>query len=204
MKTQGIARRELIGAAGLLVAAPGVARAAGRKPRVVIQTGRGVIVVELESAKAPLTSANFLRYVDTGKYDNGSFYRAARTRGAPTHGTIVGGPSPRVHPYPPIAHESTSMTGLRHLAGTISLGRFAPGSATCNFFICATDEPYLDAHPGAKGDNLGFAAFGQVVQGMAVVRKILSLPTSSKSQFADQRGQWLDPAVPIPTMRRAG
>ena len=94
------------------------------------------------------------------------------------------------------------MTGLRHIAGTISLGRFAPGSATSTFFICASPEPYLDAHPGAKGDNLGFAAFGHVVEGMAVVHKILGLHTSQKSQFPDQKGQWLDPPVPIVGMKR--
>ncbi|WP_204313503.1 peptidylprolyl isomerase, partial [Klebsiella michiganensis] len=73
----------------------------------------------------------------------------------------VGGPNPKMHPFPPIRHESTTKTGLKHLAGTLSLGRFAPGTATNNFFICASPQPYLDAHPGAPGDNLGYAAFGQ-------------------------------------------
>ena len=185
----------------MLFAAP--AHGAGAKPRVAIVTNHGTIVVELEAQRAPLTSANFLRYVDARKYDGGAFYRAARTPGAPREGTIVGAPGPKVHPFPPIAHESTTRTGLRHVAGTISLGRFDPGSATDNFFICASPEPYLDAHPGAKGDNLGFAAFGQVVQGMASVRKILSLPTNGASQFKDQRGQWLKPPVPILRMQRA-
>ncbi len=199
----GIGRRGVVAGAALTLAAPvEVMAASSDKPRVAIKTNHGTIVVELEAKKAPLTSANFLHYVDTGKYDNGSFFRAARTRGAPTHGTIVGGPNGHVHPYPPIPHESTTQTGLRHLAGTISIGRFQPGTATANFFICATDEPYLDAHPGAKGDNLGFAAFGMTVEGLAVVRKILSLPTSSKSEFADQAGQWLKPPVPIITMKR--
>ncbi len=199
----GIGRRGVIGGAALTLATPiGALAASADRPRVAIRTDHGVIVVELEAKKAPLTTANFLHYVDTQKYDDGSFFRAARTRGAPTHGTIVGGPNARVHPYPPIPHESTTQTGLRHLAGTISIGRFQPGTATANFFICATDEPYLDAHPGAKGDNLGFAAFGQTIEGLAVVRKILSLPTSSKSEFADQAGQWLKPPVPILTMKR--
>jgi peptidyl-prolyl cis-trans isomerase A (cyclophilin A) len=184
------------------MAAPSAAVAAEGKPRVAINTPRGTIVVELEARRAPITSINFLHYVDAKKYDGGTFYRAARTPGAPTHGTIVAGPGPRVHPYPPIPHESTTMTGLRHRAGTISLGRFAPGSATSTFFICASDEPFFDAHPGAKGDNLGFAAFGQVVQGMGVVRKILSLPTNGKSPFPDQQGQWLRHPVPILSMRR--
>lgn len=202
MDRMKLARRSVLGAAGLLLAAPYAVASAG-KPRVAMTTGRGLIVVELEVHRAPLTSANFLRYVDAGKYDGGTFYRAARTPAASGQGTIVGAPGPHVHPYPPIAHESTTMTGLRHLTGTLSLGRFDPGSATDNFFICASPEPYLDAHPGARGDNLGYAAFGQVVAGMGVVRKILSLPTGGASPFPDQKGQWLDPPVPIASMRRA-
>jgi peptidyl-prolyl cis-trans isomerase A (cyclophilin A) len=202
MSGGGIGRRSLVAGAGLALAGGVGARAAARKPKVAIKTNHGVIVVELEAERAPLTSANFLHYVDTGRFDDGSFYRASRTPGAPKEGTIVGGPSERTHRYPPIAHESTTMTGLRHTTGTISLGRYAPGSATADFFICASPEPYLDAHPGAKGDNLGYAAFGQVVAGMRVVRTILALPTPGKSRFPDMKGQWLDPVVPIFTMRR--
>jgi len=203
MSGANLGRRSFLGAAGLLMTTPSASLAATGKPRVVINTSRGAIVVELEAQRAPITSTNFLRYVDARAYDGGSFFRAARTPGAPQDGTIVGAPNPKVHPYPPIRHESTTMTGLRHTTGTISLGRFDPGTATNNFFICTAPEPYLDAHPGAPGDNLGFAAFGQVVQGMAVVRKILSLPTNGKSKFADQRGQWLSPPVAIRSMRRS-
>ncbi len=202
MSGASVGRRSLVAGAGLLIAGGVGARAAAPKPKVAIKTNHGVIVVELEAEKAPLTSANFLHYVDTGRFDDGSFYRASRTPGSPKEGTIVGGPSDRTHRYPPIAHESTTMTGLRHTTGTISLGRYAPGSATADFFICASPEPYLDAHPGAKGDNLGYAAFGQVVAGMHVVRTILALPTPGKSRFPDMKGQWLDPVVPIFTMRR--
>ncbi|WP_174301503.1 peptidylprolyl isomerase [Caulobacter sp. S45] len=202
MGVAGIARRSLLGLAGWLIGAPALALAAPAKPKVAIRTKHGVIVVELETLKAPLTSANFLRYVDAGKYDGGTFFRAARTPGAPKEGTIVGGPAPKQRPFPPIAHESTTQTGLRHVEGTISLGRFAPGSATDGFFICASAEPYLDAHPEAKGDNLGFAAFGQVVEGLPVVHTILALPTSTKAPFPDQKGQWLKPPVPILSMKR--
>jgi peptidyl-prolyl cis-trans isomerase A (cyclophilin A) len=198
-----VGRRSFVVGAGLLVNAPRAVLAASVKPRVLIETNHGSILVELEAERAPITSANFLRYVDTKGYDGGSFYRASRDPGAPRNGTIVGAPNPRVHPFPPIRHESTTKTGLRHVTGTLSLGRFEPGTATSNFFICASPEPYLDAHPGARGDNLGFAAFGRVVQGMAVVRKILSLPTNGETQFADQRGQWLKPPVPILSMRRS-
>lgn len=198
-----IGRRSLLIGGGLLVAAPSIVQAAPAKPRVAIKTGRGTIVVELEDRKAPLTSANFLRYVDARAFDGGTFFRAARTPGVPKDGTIVGAPDAKVRPFPPIRHESTTKTGLKHLNGTISLGRFAPGTATNNFFICVGDQPYLDANPGAKGDNLGYAAFGRVVSGMAVVEKILTLPTNGATKFADQRGQWLKPPVPIVTMRRA-
>ncbi|MCX7587333.1 peptidylprolyl isomerase [Phenylobacterium sp. 58.2.17] len=194
-------RRRLIAAGGLVLAAPQSVLAAA-KPRVAIKTPRGVIVVELEPRRAPLTVANFLRYVDARSYDGGSFFRAARTPGVAKDGTIVGAPDAKVRPFPPIAHESTTKTGLKHLNGTISLGRFATGTATSNFFICVGDQPYLDANPAAKGDNLGYAAFGRVVQGMPVVEKILSLPTNGETKFKDQRGQWLKPPVPITTMRR--
>jgi peptidyl-prolyl cis-trans isomerase A (cyclophilin A) len=201
--TVNLDRRTLLGGAGLLMAAPRVARAAAAKPKVTIKTAHGSITVELEDRKAPLTSTNFLRYVDGGKYDGGNFFRAVRTRGAPKQGDIVADMNPHAHPYPPIAHESTTTTGLRHETGTISLGRYAPGSATSTFFICASPEPSFDAHPGARGDNLGYAAFGRVIAGMAVVRTILSLHTSQDAKYADQKGQWLDPAVPIVSMHRS-
>ncbi len=201
MRDTPIGRRSLLGAAGLL-AVPEPSWAAADKPRVKITTNHGTITVVLEDKKAPLTCANFLRYVDAGGYDGGRFFRAAKAPWDPTQGQIVGTTNPKHHPYPPIAHESTTMTGLRHLTGTISLGRFEPGSATCNFFICASPQPYLDAHPGEKGDNLGYAAFGQVVSGLSVVKKILSLPANGKTSFPEQKGQWLDPPVPIFSMKR--
>ena len=201
MNNSAMGRRGFLGGAGLLLAAPQLSWAAG-KPRVVITTGLGPITVELEAGKAPLTVANFLRYVVAAKYDGASFFRAARRRGAPKEGSIVAGLAPRAQPYPAIAHESTTKTGLRHKAGAISLGRFAPGTARGDFFICVSDLPYLDAHPGAPGDNLGFAAFGQVVAGMSVVRRILAAPTSQTSPFPEQKGQWLKPPIPIVTARR--
>ena len=199
MDNNKIARRSILAAPALLIPAPALA---APKPRVVLTTGLGAITLELEADKAPITAANFLRYVAAAKYDGGSFFRAAKTRGAPKSGSIVASPAPRAQPYPAIAHESTTKTGLRHKAGTISLGRFAPGTARGDFFICVTDLPYLDARPGGPGDNLGFAAFGQVVSGMSVVRRILAAPTSETSPFPDQRGQWLKPPVPIVSAKR--
>jgi len=124
-------------AAGALIAAPALAQTPAGKPRVVIQTGMGPIVVELEAAKAPITVANFLHYVDTGRYDGGRFYRASRAPGAPTIGIIEGGTDNNpAKLYSPIAHESTTMTGLLHVDGTISMARDAPGTATADFFVC--------------------------------------------------------------------
>jgi peptidyl-prolyl cis-trans isomerase A (cyclophilin A) len=191
-----------LAALSAMLAVPGQSLAAVRKPRVAIKTNHGTIVVELEDRRAPITTANFLRYVDERGYDGGLFYRAAKTPGRPKEGQIVGGANPHNHPFPPIAHESTTKTGLRHLTGTISLGRFSPGSATSAFFICASPQPYLDAHPNEPGDNQGFAAFGQVISGMPVVHKILSLPANGKTNYVEQKGQWLDPTVPIYSMRR--
>jgi len=202
MDSATIGRRGLLGAAGLLLCSPLPALAAGGKPKVAIHTGRGLIVVELESGRAPITSANFLHYIKAGKYDGGSIYRASRTPGEPTHGTIQGWPPPSVRRFPPIAHESTEKTGLKHDTGTISMGRYGPNTATADFFICASPEPYLDAHPDQPGDNQGYSAFGQVTQGMDIVRAILALPTHGKAYSKELRGQILTTPVPILTMKR--
>ncbi|CAN5575006.1 peptidylprolyl isomerase [soil metagenome] len=199
-----IRRRSLLGAAGLLAASPLDALAATAKPRVVIQTDHGAIVVELETGKAPITAGNFLRYVDAHKYDGGTIYRAARTKGVKGAGTIQGGPPVRVRRFAPIAHESTRTTGLRHKAGTISITRNAPGTATADFFICASPMPYLDAHPGAPGDNQGFAAFGQVVEGLAIVKTILALRSDGPAPVPAMQGEFLNPPVRILGMKRAG
>jgi peptidyl-prolyl cis-trans isomerase A (cyclophilin A) len=204
MDSAVIGRRRLLGAAAAAAMTPRLARAAKALPKVAIHTGKGLIVVELESVRAPITSANFLHYVDTKLYDDGQIYRASRTKGLPPgHGDIQGWPNPNVRRYPPIAHESTTQTGLIHDTGTISMGRFGPGSATADFFICASPLPYLDAHPEEKGDNLGYAAFGHVISGMDVVLKILALPTNGKAYIKAMQGEILTKPVPIITMRRA-
>jgi peptidyl-prolyl cis-trans isomerase A (cyclophilin A) len=172
---------------------------------VNLRTGQGLIVLELFADKAPITSANFLAYVDARLYDGATIYRALHTPGAPTTGLIQGGA--RLDParaIAPIAHESTRQTGLSHKDGALSLARRAPGTATSDFFICVGDAPYLDADPGAPGDNLGFAAFGHVADGMDIARRILALPTSPTAGGPDMAGQMLDPPVPIVSARRAG
>ena len=198
-----IGRRSLLAAAGALAANPAFAQAAN--PKVLIQTGQGRIVVELAQDKAPITAGNFLRYVDTGRYDGSTIYRATRAGGTGPVGLIEGGlQNDPAKLLPPIAHESTLTTGLRHVDGTISMARYGPGTATADFFICVGPASYLDADPNASGDNAGFAAFGSVISGMDVVRAILALPTNGVARNPVMQGQILDPPVPIVSMKREG
>jgi peptidyl-prolyl cis-trans isomerase A (cyclophilin A) len=211
MTQRFIARREILIGAGLLAAFPAAAQIApapaapapsGKPPvYVAIDTPQGRIVIELAVAQAPITTANFLRYVDRKLYDKATFFRASRAPGAVDYGLIQGGLQ-NVGALPPIAHEPTSQTGLKHVDGTVSIARNAPGTATSDFFICIGDAPYLDANPAATGDNQGFAAFGRVVQGMNVAKKILALPTPGKAINPVMKGQILDPPVPITSARR--
>jgi peptidyl-prolyl cis-trans isomerase A (cyclophilin A) len=214
-----LARRALLIGAGLLAAFPAAAQVApaaapqpapkpAAKPpvRVALETPQGRVVIELAVAQAPLTTANFLRYVDRKLYDKATFFRASRAPGAVEYGLIQGGLQ-NVGALAPVAHEPTTQTGLKHLDGTVSIARTAPGTATSDFFICIGDAPYLDANPAAPnnaqgGDNLGFAAFGQVVEGMDVVKKILALPTPGVAINPVMKGQILDPPVPITSARR--
>ncbi len=207
MTLPGFKRRDLLAAAGVFAAWPAVAQpppqpAAGLV-QVSLTTDKGVILLALEAVRAPLTTANFLRYVDARRYDGASFYRAARAAGAPTVGLIEGGLfGGSAQPFPPIAHESTAATGLAHKDGTISMARKGQGTATSDFFICSGPSSYLDAHPDAPGDNAGYAAFGQVVAGMEVVRAILAQPTSQEAQNPVMRGQMLSAPVAILQARR--
>lgn len=197
-------KRTLLAGLGVFGASRALAQAPPARPRVILTTGDGPITVELANDKAPLTSANFLRYVDARKLDRTRFYRAMKIAADPLNGLIQGGVGGMaVELFPPVAHESTTQTGLRHVDGTISLARNAPGTATCDFFICVGPVPSLDADPSQPGDNLGFAAFGQVTDGMDVVRKILLSPTSPTEGEGVMKGQMLDPTIPIITARRA-
>jgi peptidyl-prolyl cis-trans isomerase A (cyclophilin A) len=201
-----IGRRSVL-AAGLLwgAAAHGQAQtSSAAKPRVRVQTGQGTIVLELEQDKAPITAGNFLRYVDTGRYDGSTFYRAMRTGGSGATGLIEGGlQNDPAKLLAPIAHESTLVTGLKHLDGALSMARAAIGTTTADFFICVGPASYLDADPSRPGDNAGYAAFGQVVEGMDVVRAILASPTDGVARNPVMQGQILDPPIPIVTMKRS-
>jgi peptidyl-prolyl cis-trans isomerase A (cyclophilin A) len=169
--------------------------------RVVLTTSEGPITLELEKERAPATTANFLRYVDTKRFDGTTFYRAMKL--TPELGLIQGGlrNDPRKL-FPPVAHEPTTQTGLSNKDGVISMARDKPGSATADFFIAIGDLSSLDAKPDQPGDNLGFAAFGHVVEGMDVVRRIGTAPTSPTEGEGVMKGQMLAPTIRILTARR--
>jgi peptidyl-prolyl cis-trans isomerase A (cyclophilin A) len=171
-------------------------------PRVAIVTADGTIVVALEDKKAPITSANFLRYVDQKRFDGTTFYRALTVKGGSGEGLIQGGVSNNPKRIlPPVAHEPTTLTGLSHVDGTLSMARDKPGSAQGEFFITIGSMTYIDADPKAPGDNLGFAAFGHVVEGMDVVKKILAEPIST-TDTSPMKGEILAQPVKIISARR--
>jgi peptidyl-prolyl cis-trans isomerase A (cyclophilin A) len=146
--------------------------------RVLVQTELGDIVLEVDTDHAPRTAANFLRYLDAGHYDGGTFHRTVKMDNQPDSPVKIeviqaGVNAQRTRDgFPPIAIERTSETGLRHTDGAISMARGQPDSATSGWFICINDQPSLDFGGARNPDGQGFAAFGRVVQGMDVVRKI--------------------------------
>lgn len=172
----GMTRRCLLAILAILLAGPVLAAPASVK--VAMKTSEGTFVIAVDVRHAPITAGNFLAYVDQKKLDGTYFYRASRAIGNVRRGFIQGG----VHrdarrSLLPIAHEPTTKTGIRHLDGTISMARREPGSAMGEFFILVGDAPSMDAKPGARGDNAGYAAFGRVVSGMPVVKRILAART---------------------------
>lgn len=172
--------------------------------RVALDTSDGPILVEVYPDKAPITAGNFLRYVDEKRFDGATFYRASKVPNAPDYGLVQGGvQNDPKRVLKPIAHEPTTKTGLSHVSGALSMGRTSPGTATSDFFICVGDMPYMDADPKQAGDNLGFAVFGKVVEGMDTVKKILAEPTSPTAGEGVMKGEILAKPVKIVTARRA-
>lgn len=184
----------------LAVAALSCHQRNNKYPIVLIETSRGDIEVELYPEKAPLTVAAFLSYVDSGYYANSSFYRVLKADELPNpnnFGIIQGGiwqSRPQlVSTIPGIGHESTAQTGLTHQSGTISLARTKPGTAGTEFFICIGGQNQFDAGQDGTEDRLGFAAFGKVIKGMPVVRKI---------QEEDSHGDRFDKSIVIRAIKR--
>ena len=162
-------RRLLQGTAAWLVARPLTAAASG--VTVVLRTSLGDVEIEVDAARAPVTAANFLRYVDGGYYDGGRFHRTVRLDNQPGKTVLIEVVQAGVNPTParpgfePIRLERTRDTGLRHRDGTVSMARAEPDSATSDFFVCIGDQPELDFGGKRNPDGQGFAAFGRVVRG---------------------------------------
>lgn len=175
--------------------------AAPAKPVVVVfQTELGAITVEVDLAHAPVTAANFLKYVDGKFYDGGVVNRAVRPDNTVRHDIEIqviqfqSDPTRARQLFPPIALERTSATGLKHVDGALSMARSAPDSATSSFFICVGDQPELDFGGKRNADGQGFAVFGRVVSGMDVVRKIHASKTGTTGTYTTET---LDPPIRI-------
>lgn len=169
-------------------------------------TTAGDIELELYPRKAPVTVQNFLRLVDGGHLDGATFYRVvspANDNGSPVISVIQGGIRDAASPFPPIEHETTERTGLRHRDGSISMARAAVGTAATEFFICIGEQPALDFGGARNADAQGFAVFGRVVAGMDIVRSIHAAPANAPTEFAYVRGQLLDEPVVIRAVTRA-
>ena len=187
-------RRRLIAGGVALLAVPRAALA--REPAVVrvrFVTAAGSFIVALDTRRAPATAANFLAYVDDERFDGTSFCRAARSKRVPGTGFVQGGirtDARRI--LPPFPLETTAQTGLRHVDGAISMARGATADAAGgNFFVCIGDAPHMDARPGYKG----YAAFGKVIAGMPVLKRILAVPTGGG--FDSMKGQMILKPIPI-------
>ena len=167
-----------------MAGATALAQGTRKTIHVRIDTDVGKILVDVYTDKAPRTAANFLRYVADKRYNGGAFYRVVTMRNQPTspvkieviQGGLDADSSKRL---PAIAHETNDKTGIKHLDGTISMARGAPGTASSEFFICINDQPELDFGGKRNPDGQGFAAFGRVTKGMDVVRRIQQAPADS-------------------------
>lgn len=171
---------------------------AQKKESCIIKTTMGNITVELYPAKAPITVANFLKYVDAHLYDSSSFFRAVTLQNQPKDSikieVIQGGNVDSLKEFSPIPIETTQQTGLLHKNGTISMARGKPATATSSFFICINDQPSLDYGGKRNPDGQGFAAFGKVIKGMEVVKKI--------QQLHPEQGQYFKPELSILSIER--
>ena len=166
---------------------------------ISMETELGSIQMVLYPDRAPITVSNFLRYVDENRYKDFHFYRVVHMENQPDNDVkievIQGGLGFDKHPMelPTILHETTDKTGIRHLNGTLSMARLEPGTASSEIFICINDQPELDFGGKRNPDDQGFAAFGKVISGMDVIRKIQLLPETK---------QMLDKVVKVNSIQR--
>ncbi|WP_394727954.1 peptidylprolyl isomerase [Altererythrobacter sp. GH1-8] len=186
---------------------PGVPPKVYETVNVVIETTLGEIIVALETERAPITAANFLRYIDEGRFKDTRCYRAMQVEGReiPSGFVQCGTQNRPDRILAPIAHEPTSETGLSHLDGALSMARFEPGTATGDFSIMIQDQRGLDADPSNldPGRHAGFAVFGYVVDGMDTVIDIQAQPVDPDKGEGFLKGQMLAEPVRILNIRRA-
>jgi len=180
-------------------------------PEAVIETSLGDIRIRLHAGKAPVSAANFLAHVEAGTYQGGSFYRVVRDdldrpEIENPMNLIQGGWGFEGLPEASgIAHEGTDVTGLSHVRGAVSMGRYEVGSATTEFFIMLNDTPGLDAGPDGRnpGDEAGYAVFGHVIEGIEIADAIMNSPAGREDGPEGFAHQFLTEPVTIRTIRRA-
>jgi len=183
----------------LSLAATGAQARPAALPKIAIVTSEGTMIAVLDTKRAPITANNFLRYVDAHRFDGTTFYRAARSKSVTGNGLVQGGLDHNISKsFLPIKHEPTTKTGLRHVDGTLSMARNEPGSAMADFFITLGPAPDLDA----RGSYVGYAAFGHVISGMGVAKKILAKPTFPGGYDIITVGQTIRQPVKIITVKR--
>ncbi len=183
---------------------------------VVLETSLGEIEVALHPDRAPISTAQFLRYVDGGHYGGAAFYRATHTANGDAHDVIQGGlrslpivagdegEAEAEPPFPPIPHETTHVTGVRNERGTLAYARGGPGTANSEFFFNVGDNFVLDTDAGdPTRDGFGYSTFGRVIRGMEVLDAIHRLPTDAPAYSEVVRGQILTDPVRILGVRRA-
>ena len=167
---------------------------------VVFETGKGNIEIEVDAARAPLTAANFLKYVEGGFYDGGTINRAVRPDNTVRHDVEIQviqfqiARARQGDQFAPVPLERTSLTGLKHVDGAVSMARNGPDTATGSFSIVIGDQPEMDFGGKRNPDGQGFAVFGRVIKGMDVVKAIQSSPTGSRGPYGTES---LDPPIPI-------
>lgn len=167
---------------------------------VRFETALGNIDVAVESKSAPVTAANFLKYVDAGFYDGGTINRAVRANNTTRRDVPIEviqfqiDAARRTQQFAPIPLERTSVTGLKHVDGALSMARSGPDSATASFFVTIGDQPELDHGGKRNADGQGFAVFGRVVAGMDVVRAIQRSPTGQRGTYGTET---LEPPVKV-------
>ena len=187
-------------AAGVIVACLAVQDASGAKPIAVFETEKGAIEIEVDTARAPLSAANFLKYVDGKFYDGGTINRAVRPDNTTRHDVEIQviqfqiDRERRREQLPPIPLERTNATGLKHLDGTVSMARAAPDTAQGSFSIVIGDQPEMDFGGKRNPDGQGFAVFGRVVKGMDVVKAIQASPTGQRGAYGTET---LEPPISI-------